>query len=269
VSKRRKNPESSSGDSEIKKKPDTRADESEIRADESEIRANVSELRADESETRADISEHRADRSEGRANRSETRADKIESKVEEAEQGFGDLIEELKGVRSDLKDTNKELARVKRSKVRDRVVFGLVAILAGWIMFNNYDNNKDNKNTLNAVKAQGIAGVVSNCAFTNIQSGNITELLTDFERDRIISKELGDKERARFQRINCVGLVSESGEELNICLQYPSLTDPDTGQPIPTTTTPQEKVACDKAAESQRKAIEEQEKKLREGRQSQ
>jgi hypothetical protein len=187
--------------------------------------------------------------------------------VEEIEGNFKSLISELKKLR-------RELSRVKKSKVRDRVIAIGFAVISLLVMRANYVSHNNNENNVKAIKSQAIAGVVSNCAFTNVQSTSITEMVTDLERTGLIKhpgmKDWADRQRSRFQKVDCVGLVSEEGDKLNICLLYPPETDPDTGQPITTTTTPETKAACEEAArntrDAARQAEEERQSQIRDKR---
>lgn len=111
--------------------------------------------------------------------------------------------------------------------------------------------DKDQRNEQSRVTA----ALVGNCAVGNAILGVQHDVIASTKVDRPFVTTPSfeawlDEQLGKLDPIDCKAIVPPELGTANLCLQYAPRLDPDTGQPIPTTTTPENGAACRKVAGS-------------------
>lgn len=173
------------------------------------------------------------------------------------------LIGELERVSSDNELLNETVGRLNgavkvlaAALVAVFVLFLAVGLLGAGFISSNHDRlndqeasdaqrEKDQKNERSRVTA----ALVGNCAVGNVIQGVVHDDLASMKVDQPFPTTPAfeawlDKRLEAHAPIDCKVIVPPDLGTAQLCLQYPDRLDPDTGKPIPTTTTPENGRAC-------------------------
>lgn len=157
----------------------------------------------------------------------------------------------LESILGELGNINKKY-RGLRNAVIAIVAVGVLSFgTVGWVAWDNHHDNKAQDKADARETSRVTAALVGNCAVGNVvigfQHDNLASIKVDkpFVMTPAFESWL-DKRLEVLQPVECKAIVPPELGTANLCLQYPDRIDPDTGLPIPTSTTPENGAACRK-----------------------